>query len=61
MHQKTASEDMVKCFQPVVVSRSYKDWKSAGPVEVLADLNNFGQKLFGLFMNIIYTLGIFFK
>ena len=43
---------MAKSFQPVVVSRSYKDWNSAGPVKVLADLNNFGPKLFGLFFNI---------
>ena len=31
--------DMAKSFQPVVVSRSYKDWNSARPVKVLADLN----------------------
>ena len=33
--------DMAKSFQPVVVSRSCKDWDSAGPVKVAADLNNF--------------------
>ena len=29
---------MAKSFQPEVVSRSYKDWNSAGPVKVLVDL-----------------------
>ena len=33
--------------------RSYKDWNSAGPVKVLADLNNFAPKLFVLFFNFI--------
>ena len=47
------SSVMAKSFQPVVVRRSYKDWKSVGPVKVLVDLNNFGPKLFGLFFNII--------
>ena len=57
--QQTSS-DMAKSFQPVVVSRSYKDWNSAGPVKVLGDLNNFAPKLFVLFFNIIQTLGILF-
>ena len=41
LFMQEAVADMAKSFQPVVVSRSYKDWNSAGPVKVLADLNNF--------------------
>ena len=36
---------MAKSFQPVVVSRSYKDYNSAGPVKVLAALNIFLTKI----------------
>ena len=49
---------MAKSFQPAVVSRSYKDWNSAGPVKVLADVNKFLTKNVWLFINIytVYTV-----
>ena len=53
---------MAKSFQPVVVSRSYRDWNSAAEtVKVLAQINNFGLKLLGLFFNIIQTICILFE